>query len=407
MSDDTSNFLIAEAQLVLDAARKEKAKRTKTLGDPIELPGKALAIEIQDGVAWIAENTTVVRKVDLETGKHLPAFKGHLGPVTTLAFCDRKPGTGDHEILISGSWDKSVKLWDTVTKRLISSTPNAHNDFVKILLVFPSLQLLVSGSSDKVVRFWDLSDLEKPTALRSVGSISSHTRPVECLDGRALTKDSAVLYTGDTMGVIKVWDLNRDSGLPPRWTATLKETINNHRTRINELMYGEGQLWTASADDTVQVIPDKDSETSSISTTKPPRSIAHPVAVRAILPLGLTDLAEPYLITGAGDILRVYDVSDLDEPEFIGEVDAHWHDITAIRLWMRKFVRADGRALVEPWIITTSLDRTIRKWKLSELLKPPPPKAPEVKAPDPKPVIDADSGMTEEEERELAELMGE
>lgn len=53
-------------QLACTQARKEKAERIKTLGDPLELQGKALAIEVHDGVAWIAENTHVVRKVDLE-----------------------------------------------------------------------------------------------------------------------------------------------------------------------------------------------------------------------------------------------------------------------------------------------------------------------------------------------------
>jgi WD40 repeat protein len=125
----------------------------------------------------------------------------------------------------------------------------------------------------------------------------------------------------------------------------------------------------ASADETVQVMLDRFIPVDDCSnpTAKPFKPLTHPVAVRAILPLNLTPLSEPYLLTAAGDVLRVYDVSTLDEPEYIGEVDAHWHDITAIRLWMRKFVRNDDKACVEPWIITTSLDRTIRKWKLTGL----------------------------------------
>ena len=124
----------------------------------------------------------------------------------------------------------------------------------------------------------------------------------------------------------------------------------------------------ASADETVQVILDKSVPMDECSNlTKPFKPLTHPVAVRAILPLNLTNLSEPYLLTAAGDVLRVYDVSTLDEPEYISEVDAHWHDITAVRLWMRKFARDDGKTLVEPWIITTSLDRTIRKWKLTGL----------------------------------------
>lgn len=125
----------------------------------------------------------------------------------------------------------------------------------------------------------------------------------------------------------------------------------------------------ASADETVQVVLDKSMPMDDCAslTIKPFKPLTHPVAVRAILPLNLTYLSEPYLLTAAGDVLRIYDISTLDEPEYIGEVDAHWHDITAVRLWLRKFVGDDGKARVEPWIITTSLDRTIRKWKLTGL----------------------------------------
>ncbi|KAJ3508667.1 hypothetical protein NLJ89_g5624 [Agrocybe chaxingu] len=398
----SDNFLVAEAQLELDQARKAKAELTKTLGDPLELPGKALAIEVQDGIAWIAENTTMIRKLELESGKTLQLLKGHTGPVTALAFCDRVFGSEDKEILITGSWDKSIKLWDTTTKQLISSTANAHDDFVKSLHVFPPLRLLVSGSSDKIVRFWDISSPESTESLKSLGSISSHTRPVECLDGQALSDTSAVLYTGDTMGVIKVWDLEKDSSSPPRWNARLRSTINHHRTRINELRYGGGNLWTASADETVRILPEESPNATQVKEN-PPKPVEHPVAVRAILPLPLTDLGEPYLLTAAGDILRTYDISDLSNPELLGEVDAHWHDITAIRLWVRRATGEDGKTRVEPWIITTSLDQTIRKWKLTELLNPPPPAPKQIEE---KPVAPPSrSNLTEEEERELDELM--
>ena len=49
-------------------SRKQKAEKTKNLGSPIEIPGKALGIEIRGSDAWIAENTAVARVVDLEVG---------------------------------------------------------------------------------------------------------------------------------------------------------------------------------------------------------------------------------------------------------------------------------------------------------------------------------------------------
>ncbi|KAG6817078.1 hypothetical protein H0H87_012846 [Tephrocybe sp. NHM501043] len=254
-----------------------------------------------------------------------------------------------------------------------------------------------------------------------MGSISSHTRPVECLDGYMLSDASAVLYTADTMGIIKCWTLKKDDGPSPLWRGTIQEEFNHHRTKINQVLHANGYLWTgmnfnamvswvvtkqcvaASSDETVQVLKRDPTNTP----VKPLPPIVHPLPVRSILPLALTELGEPYLLTGAGDILRTYDVSSLDEPELIRDLDAHWHDITAIRLWKR-MTTENGITRIEPWIISTSLDGTIRKWRLSELLAPQPPSvmAPEVSASVPA-SAETNGGfeMTEEEERELAELV--
>ncbi|KAK7023908.1 Argonaute-like protein [Favolaschia claudopus] len=394
-NSETHEFLVSEAELILGEARRQKSERTKDLGEPIQLPGKALAVHIHGGYAWVAENTTVARKIDLQTGNTLQIYKGHTGPVTCLALYDYD----DESILITASWDKTIKLWNTDTKALISST-EAHSDFVKCLFVIPSLRLLISGSSDKIVRFWDLSNAHTGQALTSMGSISAHTRPISCIDGVSSSESSAVLYTADSMGIIKVWDLMKESGEGARWKSVLKAELNHHRTGINELRFGGGQLWTASADDTAQILDPS-------AANKLPVSITHPTAVRCILPLAATDLAEPYLITGSGDMIRVYDVSTLEEPELINEVDAHWHDVTGLQLWVRQTVGGDGKTRVEPWVISNSLDGTIRKWRLADLLThSPPPQRPQ-------PVVEktaqtkAGFEMTDEEERELAELMDE
>jgi WD40 repeat protein len=122
----------------------------------------------------------------------------------------------------------------------------------------------VSGSSDKIVRYWyvsarplyvselissslrDLSAISEGAPLSSLGYISSHTRPVECVDGFSQSATSAVLYTADTMGVIKVWDIEKDQNSSIRWRSTLRTELNHHRTRINEMLFGNGQLWTGT-----------------------------------------------------------------------------------------------------------------------------------------------------------------
>jgi len=323
----SENLLRSEAELKIELDRKKKAEKYKDVGDPIVLPGAPIDIKIRGNYAWVAGSDHVARKIDLQTGKATRVYKGHSGPVTSLVFCDKTRGSGEENFLITGSWDKTIKVWDTDTKAVLSSTV-AHEDFVKTLLVVPSLGLLVSGSSDKSVRFWDLSSPDSPDGLLPVGSISAHTRPVESLAAYLDvngTSPRLVLFTADTMGVIKVWDVVKDTTEDrPIWRSTLRDELKDHRTRINEIVYGDGHLWSASADETIRLhlypVP-------TDVKLKPSPPIMHATGFRAVLPVYLHSKLDsdgfPYLIAGSSDSIRVYDISSLDEAELIRVIEGH------------------------------------------------------------------------------------
>ena len=117
----------------------------------------------------------------------------------------------------------------------------------------------------------------------------------------------------------------------------------------------------ASTDETVHIIPHPSTSSAQANNAKPIPPIAHPTAVRAILPLGLTPLAEPYLLTAAGEVIRVYDVSTPAEPELLSETDGHWHDVTALRLWIRRTAVSMGiRCILREWISVLLLSRDVR-----------------------------------------------
>ena len=124
----------------------------------------------------------------------------------------------------------------------------------------------------------------------------------------------------------------------------------------------------ASTDETIQIHPYP--PLAGGKTNKPPPPITEKKSVKSILPLLLhphLDIdAFPYLLCATGDVFRVYDISSLDEPGFIREVDGHWHDVTSLRLWLR--TRSDGKGK-EVWVVSGGLDRTLRRWKLSGGLK--------------------------------------
>ncbi|KAI0035758.1 WD40-repeat-containing domain protein [Vararia minispora EC-137] len=407
-SDKAGEFLRAESELIIEQARQEKADRNKNLGDPIALKGTPIDVRVRGDYAWTAENGHIIRKSDLKVGETVQIYQGHAGPVTSIAFCDSTQGSSDAKYLISCSWDKTIKIWDTDTKALISSTP-AHSDFVKTLLVLPAQRLLVSGGSDKVVRFWDLSSPHSSEPLTSVGSILSHTRPIEALEVHpeafASPDGPFILFTSDTMGVIRAWEMCRIDGGRPTWKASPKADLHHHRTGVTQLKFGDGHLWSASTDETVQVLP----YPPSVSQLRPYQLVTEKRAVKAILPLSLERQlgvgSYPYLLTATEDVIRVYDVSSLSEPEFVREVEGHWHDVTRLQLWLRTLDDGSGK---EVWIVSAGLDKTLRRWPLADLLQPSAREKPQsLGTSSSVPSVPKPSALTEEEERELAELMDE
>ncbi len=85
----------------------------------------------------------------LKTGQLIESFSGHMGPISTLAF---EPTRG--RLLASGSWDKSVRLWDIYAAPDAKSycDPFDHDSSVLSLSFRPDgVELSVSVLSGKIM----------------------------------------------------------------------------------------------------------------------------------------------------------------------------------------------------------------------------------------------------------------
>jgi WD40 repeat protein len=149
------------------------------------------------------------------------------------------------------------------------------------------------------------------------------------------------------------------------------ERVTCGQARVHEFVSGGA----GPADDVVRSFPSASAdETIRLHVYPPPTDpkprpsppITHNTAFRAVLPVylhpHLNPDGYPYLLAGSGDCIRTYDVSSLDEVEFIREVEGHWHDVTHLRLWVQESADGAGKDL---WVVSGSLDGTLRKWKLS------------------------------------------
>jgi WD40 repeat protein len=86
---------------------------------------------------------------NLETGVEPLTLTGHSSSVLAVAV------TADGTRVISGSWDKTVKVWNLETGEE-QLTLSGHSHWVQAVAVTADGTRVISGSWDKTVKVWNL-----------------------------------------------------------------------------------------------------------------------------------------------------------------------------------------------------------------------------------------------------------
>ena len=90
-----------------------------------------------------------LRLWDLGTGQTLRTLEGHTGTVSALAL------SPDGRRALSGSHDETLRLWDLGTGQTLR-TLEGHTGLVLAVALSPDGRRALSGSSDRTLRLWDL-----------------------------------------------------------------------------------------------------------------------------------------------------------------------------------------------------------------------------------------------------------
>jgi len=265
------------------------------------------------------------------SGPLIRTLVGHTNVVEAVAV------TPDGRHIVSGSWDKTLKVWDLESGRELTIL-KGHTEFIKAVVITPDGKRVISGSQDKTLRVWDLENDRELAVLRG------HTSYVNAV---AITPDGKRVISGSMDKTLKVWDLgsSRELATFTGHNGIIKAvavTPDNHRA-----VSGSGSILEKDGDKTLKVW---DLESGrELATLKGHTGEINAVAVT---PDGRR------VISGSRDTtLKVW---DLESGRELATFKGHTGDIAVVA------VTPDGRRVVSGSGGTWEMygDKTLKVWDL-------------------------------------------
>jgi len=165
-----------------------------------------------------------LRLWEIATGKTTKRFIGHTKDVLSVAF------SFDNRQIVSGSRDRSIKLWNTLGECKYTINEDGHSEWVSCVRFSPSASapVVVSSGWDKSVKVWNLTTCKLRTNL--VG----HSGYVNTV---TVSPDGSLCASGGKDGVAMLWDLTEGKRLYTLESGAI----------INCLVFSPNRYWLVAA----------------------------------------------------------------------------------------------------------------------------------------------------------------
>lgn len=162
-----------------------------------QLIDEATNAEVIDDSTFAISMKNFIIITKLITDSSNLSLRGHTGMIFSLIDLQ-------NEFLLSGSDDKTIKIWNKTDWSLIE-TLKGHSKAIRCLVKL-SKSLVASGSDDKTIKIWDLNKIHnKKVPIKEIKTLKGHLKPIKSL---VYMKSNNFLVGSQCDLYIYIWNLN-------------------------------------------------------------------------------------------------------------------------------------------------------------------------------------------------------
>ena len=190
--------------------------------------GDVLATGDTNSEIWLWQTAFSAASGDI--GAHVSTLQGHQNWVCSVAF------SADGTRLVSGSADRTIKLWDVRTGACLQTLVGHRNWVMSVAFSADGMQI-VSGSADRTIKLWDVR------TGACLQTLAGHDHGVWSV---AFSADGMQIVSGSADRTIKLWDVR---------TGEVLSVLRGHEHGVWTVAFSpDGRsLASGSADQTVRI----------------------------------------------------------------------------------------------------------------------------------------------------------
>ncbi|KAJ8762065.1 hypothetical protein K2173_006667 [Erythroxylum novogranatense] len=283
----------------------------------------------------IATNLEHVQVYDLESMSCSYLLIGHTEIVLCLDTC---VSTSGRKLIVSGSKDNCVRLWDSESRKCIGVGTGHMGGVGSVSFSKKSRNFFVSGSSDRTIKVWNLDeisyDFDQPFNLRAKAVVAAHDKDINSL---AVAPNDSLVVSGSQDRTACVWRL-------PDLVSVV--VLRGHKRGIWSVEFSpiDQCVITASGDKTMKIWSIADG--SCLKTFEGHTS--------SVLKASFLTRGTQVVSCGADGLVKLWTVKT---NECIATYDQHEDKVWALAIGKKTemFATGGGDAVVNLWYDSTAL----------------------------------------------------